>query len=121
MNAVPFTMDVFAGLGKCEGILREEPGHLVIEYQSRDAIAGIVKSDVRSVTVALKDLASVTITKGWLGTSWMGVKIELQGVRMESLKDVPGMCQGKVVLGIARKDRDAAERFVAGLHEATDA
>ena len=120
MNAVPFRLDVYAGFGKCEGILREEQGQLVIEYQSRDALAGGLKTDVKAIRVPLKDLASVTITKGWLGTSWMGVKIELQGVRMETLKDVPGMCQGKVVLGIARKDRDAAERFVAGLHEATE-
>jgi hypothetical protein len=36
---------------------------------------------------------------------------------METLKDLPAMSQGRVELSVARKDRDAAERFVASLYE----
>ena len=117
MNTVPFTVDLFGGLGKCEGLLRDEGEHLVLEFQNKDAVAGILKSDVREVRVPLKDLVSVTLTKGWLGTSWLGVTIVLQSGRMETLKDVPGMSQGRAELSIARKDRDAAEKFVAGLYQ----
>ena len=119
MNACPFTLDLYGGLGRCEGVLRDEGGCLAVEFQNRDTLAGILKTDVRVVRVPLKELVSVTITKGWLGTSWMGVKIVLQAAKMETLKDVPGMIQGKVEFNIARKDRDAAERLVAGLHEET--
>ena len=116
MNAVPFTIDLFGGLGQCEGLLRDEGQHLTLEFQNVDTLAGIFKSGVREVRVPLKDLVSVTLTKGWLGTSWMGVTIVLQAARMETLQEVPGMSQGRVELSVARKDRDTAEQFVANLH-----
>lgn len=117
MNACPFAFDMYGSLGRCEGILRDEGGHLAMEFQIKDALAGILKTGVRTIRIPLKDLVSVTITKGWLGTSWMGVNIVLQAAQMETLKDVPGMSQGKVALSVARKDRDLAEKLVAGLHE----
>ncbi len=117
MSTVPFTVDLFGGLGQCEGLLRDEGDHVALEFQSADTIAGILKSGVRQVRVPIKELVSVTLTKGWLGSSWLGVKIVLQAASMQTFQDVPGMSQGRVELSITRKDRDAAERFVAGLHK----
>ena len=118
MNSVPFTLsELYGGLATCDGLLRDEGEKIVLEFQVKDAVAGFIKSGVREVRVPLKDLVSVTLTKGWLGTSWLGVKIVIQAARMELLKDVPGASQGRVELHIARKDRDLAERFVADLHE----
>ena len=117
MNTCPFTLNIYAGFGTCEGMLRNEGGYLDVEFQNKDAVAGILKSDVQLVRIAIKDLVSVTITKGWLGTSWMGVKIVLQAAKLETLKEIPGMSQGKVEFSVARKDRELAERLVDGLHE----
>lgn len=118
MNAVPFTIgEVYAGLGQCHGILRDEGDNLCLEFQVKDAVAGILKGPVRQVRVPLRQLGSVTLVKGWLGTSWLGVKIVIQTARLETLKDVPGMSGGRVELSIARQHRDAAEKLVAGLHE----
>lgn len=34
MNTVPFTLeDLYAGLGKCEGLLRDEGDHLALDFQ----------------------------------------------------------------------------------------
>ena len=121
MNTVPFTIgDLYGGLGECHGLLRDEGEHLGFEFQTRDSVAGIIKSGVKQVRVPLKELVSVSLTKGWLGTSWLGVKIVVQAGRLETLKDVPGMSQGRVELSIARKDRDAAEKFVADLHQSDE-
>ncbi len=118
MNAVPFTLgSLYGGFGQGEGLLREEGDHLCLEFQVKDAVAGILKSGVRRARIPLKDLVSVTLTKGWLGTTWLGVTINLQAARMETFRDVPGATQGRIELHVARKDCDAAERFVAGLHE----
>src|SRR5207244_2411841 len=106
MNAVPFTVEMYGGLGQCEGIIRDEGKHLAIDFQVTDNVVQIFKSNVRQVQVPLKDLVSVTLTKGWLGTSWLGVKIVLQAAKMETLQHVPGMNQGRVELSIARKDRE---------------
>jgi hypothetical protein len=119
MNTVPFSVDILAGFGKCEGMLKDAGGGTIsIEFQNSDKFGGLIKSDVKQVNVPLNDLTSVTITKGWLGNTWLGVKIVLQGKNLTTLKDVPGMSQGRVELNVARKDVAAAERFVDGLHEA---
>lgn len=116
MLAVPFKFKIYNGLGRCEGMIRDEGGHLAIDFQKSDAIMGLLKSDVKTVRIALKDLDSVTLVRGWLGTTWFGVDIVLQAAKLETLKDVPGMSQGKVVLEVERKDSAAAERLVAALH-----
>ena len=120
MNMVPFSIELFGGFGKCEGLLRHEGEKLVFEFENREALLGLIKSGVQKASVPLKDLVSVTISKGWLGNSWLGVTIVLQAARMEALQDVPGMKQGRVELSVARKDRHAAEKFVEGLHEDGD-
>jgi hypothetical protein len=118
MNTVPFTIgELYAGLGECQGLLHDEGDHLCLEFQIKDTVAGIFKSGVKVVRIPLADLVSVTSTKGWLGTTWLGLKIVLQAARLETLKDVPGMSQGRVELSIARKDRHAAEKLLADLYE----
>lgn len=67
--------------------------------------------------IPLRDLVSVTLTKGWLGSTWLGVKTVLQAARMDVFQDLPGASQGRIELSVARKDRDAAEKFVTNLHE----
>jgi hypothetical protein len=118
MNSVPFTLsELYGGLATCDGLLRDDGHFVVLEFQVKDSVAGLIKSGVREVRIPVKELVSVTLTKGWLGTSWLGVKIVMQASRMELVKDVPGASQGRVELHIARKHRDLAERFVADLHE----
>jgi hypothetical protein len=116
MNTVPFTVEQLGGLVKCEGLLRDEGEHVVLEFQSKDAVAGMLKSGVRELRVPISDLAAVSLHKGWLGMGLTGVTIELQAHRLETLQDVPGMSQGAVRLNVARKDRAAAERFVEELY-----
>jgi hypothetical protein len=119
MNTVPFSIDILAGFGKCEGMLKDAGGGTItIEFQNSDKFGGLIKSDIKLVAVPLKDLTSVTISRGWLGTTWLGVKLCLQGKDLATLKDVPGMSMGRVELSVARKDIAAAEKFVDGLHEA---
>jgi hypothetical protein len=118
MNSVPFQMNIYAGWGISEGIISDEGnGFLRIEFQNRDKMGGFLKSGVKSLNVALKDLSSVTLSKGWLGMTWMGVNLVLQGKDMNVLKDVPGMKQGRVEMGIQRIHVAAAEKLVNDLYE----
>jgi hypothetical protein len=118
MNTVPFTLDnVWAGFGQGEGLLRDEGTHLCLEYQLKDAVVGAFKGGLKQVRIPLKDLVSVTLTKGWLGKYWLGTKIVIQAARMDVLQDMPGASQGRIEVSVSKKDRDAAEKFVADLHE----
>ena len=122
MNAVPFTLDsVWAGLGQGEGLLRDEGTHLGLEYQLKDGLVGVIKGGVKQVRVPLKDVVSVTLTQGWFGQKWAGVRIVIQAARMDVLQDFPGASQGRIELGISAKDHEAATKLVADLHQDDDA
>lgn len=101
----------FGNITNCEGLLHFEGDHLRLEYQVVDPLVGILKSDVKEVDIALADLASITLEKGWFG----GSKLVLQAKGMAAVRAVPGMSQGRVELAINRDDRQVAERLVEGL------
>jgi hypothetical protein len=118
MNTVPFTLDsAWAGFGQGEGLLRDEGTHLCLEYQLKDAVVGVIKGGLKQVRIPLKDLVSVTLTQGWFGQKWAGVKIVIQAARMDVLQDMPSASQGRIELGISAKDHEAAEKLVADLHQ----
>jgi len=111
MNAVPVCLGYpYGGLAEYHGMFRDEGDHLVLEYQSKDAVIGVLKSDIREVRIPRDLLASLTFRK-----SWLGLKMELvvQTTRMEPVADVPGMTPGRLVLRVARTDWAAAEKLVA--------
>ena len=117
MDTVPFTLsNVFGGFAEGEGLLHNEGTHLCLEFQVKDGILGVLKSEVRELRIPLENVASVTLTKGWFGTNWFGVKIVIQADRMEAFQDVPGASQGRLELSISRKNYEAAEDFVYYLH-----
>ena len=119
-NVVPFTQELYAGLGQCDGLVRDEGSHLCFEYQEKDALAGIIKSDLKTRRVPLSDLVSVTLTTGWLGSHWLGAKIVIQAARMDVFVEMPGASQGRLELGISGKHYEASEKFVADLYEQED-
>lgn len=121
MNTVPFTLDhVWGGFGEGAGLLHDEGNQLRLEFEVKDGVFGAIKSGVKQVQIPFDDLVSVTLTKGWLGTSWLGVKIVIQARRMDVFQEVPGASQGKIELCVSRKHVAAAEKFVDNLHENDD-
>jgi hypothetical protein len=94
-------------------MLRDENDHLVLEYQSKEAVfGGVLKSNVTEARIPLELLSSVTLQKSWLG---LKTELVIQAWKMEPVAEVPGMSQGRLVLGVAMRDRPAAEKLVAGL------
>jgi len=113
MSVVPVSLGShYQGLAESSGLLRDEGGDLVLEYQSRDAVVGILKSGVREARIPRDMIASVTIETGWFG---LGAKVVIQTTSMQPIADVPGMNRGRLVLAIAMENRPAAERLIAGL------
>src|SRR5205085_642172 len=82
---------------------------LCLEFQVADGLFQAIKGGVRQVRVPYPDLQSVTLTKGWLGTTWLGVRVVIQAGRVDAFRGVHGATQGRVELAIARADVTAAE------------
>jgi hypothetical protein len=112
--AVPFQFDAtLLGLLSHKGLLRDEGDHLCVEYQAADQLLGAYRGRVRQVRVPLADIAAVTFHAPRFG-GW--ARIELRSNRLEPLAALPGASQGRVVLHIARDDREAARKLFDGLH-----
>ncbi len=114
MNTVPFEFgEMYQGFASGHGLIRAEDQHLCLEFQVQDAlVVGLVKSDITQLRIPIDDLASVTLVTSWFG---LYMDMVIQVARMETVKDIPGMTQGRLELGIARRDRPAAAKLVADL------
>jgi hypothetical protein len=108
-------------LAKCEGLLRLEDGDLVLEYQTKDGLLGILKSHVREVRIPRDMLASVTVRKQ--GLFGFNSQLVIHTARMQPVPgtEIPGMTQGRLVLDVTRENVPAAEKLVAdlGLEDST--
>lgn len=110
MAAIPFLIDdACAGFAHCHGLIRDEGETLVIEFQTQDAIAGVIKTDIQEACIPLKEIAGITLKKSWFGLS---NQLAIQLASMKHATGLPGMQQGRFLLPIARADRDAAESLV---------
>jgi hypothetical protein len=100
-------------LANCSGLLHCEGAHLQLEYQYADNFLGLVKGGVKHVDIPISELDSIDLVDAW----YRHPKLILQARRMEAVKDVPGMKQGRVELLLARADVDAARALVDALHK----
>lgn len=106
---VPFTLaqsDNF--LTESSGLLRLEGRTLVMEYQTRDAVMGVIKSGVKEIRLDLADLQSISFKKGLFSNT-----LKLQSRVMRTFEKVPGSQHGMLELAIKRGDRQTAEYLVS--------
>lgn len=96
------------GLQKASGLLKLEGEELVMEFQVKDALFEVFKSDVEEITIPLRDLQSVDYKKGWFSS-----KIILEARSLRAFDDIPGSDQGECVLKIKRKEKKDAENLVS--------
>jgi len=113
MTHVPFELDaVYGGLAQTRGLISSEGDRLRLQFQSQDAILGVIKSGVGQIDIPMADVASVHLEKSWFG--WIQ-ELVIQVTRLDLVQTLPGVTQGRLVLQVARKDRVAAQRFAAEL------
>ncbi len=91
-----------------EGIARVEENALALEFQVKDNIFGIIKSQPREVRIPFAELAEVTFRRGW----FRGVLI-VRARRMSVLADVPGTEGAEIRLRCQRRYRDAAQELAS--------
>lgn len=97
-HAVPFYITgVNGGLTEVDGLLKVENNTLVLEFQSADAIIGLVKSGVKEVSIPFDAIRRVELRKSWFST-----KILISTKTMAAVKDIPGSKAAAVVLKIKR-------------------
>ena len=69
LDPVPFTIDVEAhmGLSEVQGILSSDGTNLVIEYQTVDTMIGLIKTELKEMSVPMADILMITYERKWFG------------------------------------------------------
>lgn len=110
---LPFSIpDLYAGFARAHGMARFDGKEVNIEFEVRDEIAGVIRSDVKDAAVGVQDILSIQLKRGW----WKHQVL----IQTDYLKvgEIPNMERGQIRLHIARGDLEIAERFVAAVDRA---
>ncbi len=111
MLSLPFKItNLFSDLAEAHGLVNMEGDFLRMEFQTQDAILGLLKSQLKEIRIPIQELNSAIYQKKLFGT-----KIILRANKLTTLSRVPGHEKGQVVLEISRKDRDIAEQLTSSL------
>ena len=104
MDSIPVKFpEIYEGFAEAEGVLRISSDALTVEYQVKDNLIGIMKSDVQTAAIPFDRIDEVDFKSNFIRTS-LNIRVD----SMQVVEDVPGAKQGKVSLKIPRRYRKEA-------------
>lgn len=112
MDTIPFHFDSHGGFGEVKGLARLDEFGLELQFSTRDAVFGVIKSDMRSLRIPLDTLLSVRFSAGFL---WLMPSIELRVRDLTVLTGLPESEDGRVKLRVKFGERHDARTFVRDL------
>ncbi|HSM16249.1 MAG TPA: hypothetical protein VK845_04525 [Gemmatimonadales bacterium] len=107
IQTLPFTIDpeladIRKGWITIGGVLRVEPGRVVLEY--RTSIATLEQSEIKMRSIGLDQLTRVDYRRGIFSA-----KLILQAKSLTVFEGMPGSSEDRLVLSIARRDAPTAK------------
>jgi hypothetical protein len=112
MDTVSFRFDAHGGFAEVMGLAKLDDLGLELQFTTRDAVFGVVKTGQRSLRVPLEVLMSVRYRAGFL---WLMPVIELRVNDLKVLDGLPESEEGRVRMRIKWRDRQDARDFVKEL------
>lgn len=104
MRSLPFySDDLNSGLMMLDGILRVEKGVLYFEFQKKDAVLDVYKSDLMNIEIPLSEIAMMEYKKGFFTS-----KLIIHSKRAAAFKDLPGSQLTERTLKVKKKHREIA-------------
>lgn len=106
-----FCSDEFQGFGETVGLVRRDGNGLCLQWQTRDALVGLLKSELKTGHLALSEVAAIEY-HSFFGL-WPRVHISLSD--LSAAAGLPGGAEGVIKLGVRWADRRAAANLVQRL------
>jgi hypothetical protein len=114
MQFVPFRSDTHAGFGEVAGIVKlTDDARLVLEFETRDALLGVLRSGTRTLEVPFADIDRVEARFSWSEFSPV-LRIRVSDFAMANALSMPA--PGWLTLGITWGDRRDARRLAETLN-----
>ncbi|MEM8955597.1 MAG: hypothetical protein AAGD22_15695 [Verrucomicrobiota bacterium] len=99
MTTVPFRIsDHLGGLAECSGMLALEKSLILVEFQPKDALVGVLKSKIKKVEIPFGTIESINFKK-----SFFGGKILLRLSDLELRSEIPKSDSGEIAFKIRKK------------------
>lgn len=105
---VPIHAETHAGFGEVGGMLSFDGQDLVVEFQTRDALLGLLKGRAQTLRVPLQTIDEVRSGHGWF---WLLPWFEVALNDFKLLTELPGADAGRWRARVRFKDRAALRRF----------
>jgi len=102
--------DSFEGFAESKGLLSIAKDTLVIQFQTKDAILGMVKSDLKEVCIPINNVIELGYKKSLFGNK-LSVKVD----DLKILREFPESDNNELILSIARNDIDQAIDLVRSI------
>ncbi|MCZ6852297.1 MAG: hypothetical protein O7G86_00135 [Gammaproteobacteria bacterium] len=106
-KSVPFKVDEYEGFATSQGIVFLFEDTIVVQYETKDALIGMVKSGLKEIEIPLDVVEEVTFNAGLFRN-----KLTIAVNDMDYCVDVPGGDGNRISLRIKKKYADNAEDFV---------
>lgn len=110
MSTVPFKMDAYEGFAETQGVVRENNESISIEFQTKDAFIGLLKSDVKTLQIPFGDIEDILFDSGFFTA-----RLRIQLKSLHAAKSFPTTKNGEIQLAIARKNRKQARSFASSV------
>lgn len=109
---LPIHAETHAGFGEVGGMLSFDGQDLVVEFQTRDSLLGLLKGRPQTLRVPLHTIDEVRTGRGWF---WLLPWFEIALNDFRLLTELPGAEAGRWRARVRFKDRVALQRFASAV------
>ena len=102
--------DSFEGLAETSGLLKLKNDALHIQFQTKDAIVGMLKSDLMEIEIPLNHVEEIGYKKSIFGNKLL---ITVDDLRL--IERLPNNENNKITLGVSREDFEKAVDLVRAI------
>ena len=111
MKNIPFSLPkVYEGFAKAEGVAHYDGDSFWLEFQIRDGLMGLLKSEVKQVPLLAEDLEAVHLKHRMFRSH-----LTLRARSLEAVEILPGCRGAEVRLRFERQYRAEVEEILSGL------
>jgi hypothetical protein len=114
MASLPFSIVLFAGLAKANGLLRLEGSSLVLEFQIQDRGLGLLRSELKELRIPIAEIEHLELKTGWFRRP----RLIVQTQTMRVSRHVPGSQHGTFELAIEPPHQLAARHLISSVETA---
>ncbi len=109
MSSLPFSISMYGGLAKADGLLRLEGTAVVLEFQIQDRALGMLKSDLKELRIPVFDIEQMDLKKPWFSRPRLVVQTET----MRISRQIPGSQHGMFELILDSAHQLAAKNLIS--------